>query len=163
MSGRVVLCLALIYSAFMVSGIPGCTSKQPATESKARPEKPLDVAIEEYYQAYREHDVLALDLATTIGYQHTSGSAAPMSKTTWLDFVRAEKADIDQGKVVLSVYRVDEPTVDYYEDAAYVTCRITVDGTRNGETLAQAYRASQLWVVENGIWKLAGCHESRIR
>jgi hypothetical protein len=128
-----------------------------------QPETPLDVSIEEFNQAFRQFDVDLLSRSITAGYQHTIGSAAPLSKDSWLNYLRAEKKHVEAGTLTYHTIVMEESTVDYYADAAFITGRVVLTGQRDGERIDQAYRTSQMWVIEDGRWKRAGYHETRIR
>ena len=131
--------------------------------STASKEEELLTAIEQFNDAFSSGDVNTLESMITENYLHSNGSSKAIRKENWLNYLRKREADIRQGKLEVLDYQFDEVAIEKYNDAAFVTGRVTSTTRRGSETVTSQYRITHLWIYESGNWKRAGFHDGKIK
>ena len=78
-----------------------------------------------------------------------------LTKEQWL-------ARLTSGDLRYQGFTWDEVAVRSYGDAAVATGRWTQEGTHKGQDVSGQFRATQVFLKQNGQWLLAGLHLSPI-
>jgi ketosteroid isomerase-like protein len=120
-------------------------------------------AVAKFAEGFERADTAALSAMLSEKYLHTNGSAPPLRKTAWLNYVAARRAKLDSGEEVLKTYQNEDIVVEVFgENTAVVQGVNLVEGTRNGQFFRSKIRFTQVWVLENGGWKRAAFHDGKM-
>ncbi len=141
----------------VIATVLSCSQKQDTASQET-----LVLAVKNFNEAFERGDVERLDQLITENYVHTNGSWKAFGKNEWLEYMRKRRARIDSGELQLSTYRMDDLNIEMHKTSAFVTGKIVMEGTENGESFKKEIRVSNFWVNKDGQWKRAGFHDTRI-
>lgn len=97
----------------------------------------------------------------TTEYSHVNGgSGTVLTREEWLAWIRDRREEIDAGKLVVRVYRIEDLAVRVYGDSAVVTGVAHSTGERQGSPFTSRVRFTNLWVLDDGEWRRAAFHDS---
>lgn len=144
----------VILSLFVVS----CTV-EVSTESDA---SQLNQTIDEFNLAFEKCDIKTLDRLTTDQYVHSNGNNAAITKPAWMAYLKKRKAQLDNRQLEVTRYILSEKEVNLYDQSAIVTGLIEMDGMLDTISFSRKIRVSNFWIKENGQWKRAGFHDTRV-
>ncbi|MDN5203788.1 nuclear transport factor 2 family protein [Fulvivirgaceae bacterium BMA10] len=139
-------------------------SCQPSNKGLSQEEKleTLKRTITEFNEAFKNCNVGKLESLITHDYLHTNGNNNAIEKSDWLNYLKKRKRQIDNGELVVQEYKLLEPNIAMYQNSAILSGKILTKGISQGETFTREIRITNLWVEENGHWKRAGFHDTRI-
>jgi len=132
---------------------------ETSTESDS---KLLSQTIDEFNEAFEKVDINKLNQLTTDQYTHVNGSSPAISKEAWMTYLKKRKKQLDNGALEITKYQFKNKQLMLYDQSAYVTGVIELDGVLNGEVFSRRIRVSHSWVKEEGQWKRAGFHDVKI-
>ncbi|WP_422360620.1 nuclear transport factor 2 family protein [Reichenbachiella sp.] len=122
----------------------------------------LNQAINDFNLAFEKVDIAKLNLLTTDQYAHVNGSNPVITKEAWMAYLKKRKGQLGSGTLEVTKYQFKDKQLVQYDQSAYVTGIIEMDGNLNGEEFSRRIRVSHFWVQEDGQWKRAGFHDVRI-
>jgi len=122
----------------------------------------LEQTLQSFNKAFETANVEMLKLMISENYTHTNGSWKSFGKENWLGFMKSRKMRIENGELQINSYEMKELRIEMYELSAFVTGKIVMQGIENGVDFEKEIRISNFWVIENGEWKRAGFHDTRI-
>lgn len=122
----------------------------------------LEQSMQTFNEAFQEGNLQVLDSLTTDSYTHTNSSDRAFGKERWFNYLENRTKDIDSGRLKIDKYQLLEKEVTLYGDAAVVTGLILNTGFNRGEPFSSQIRISNFWIKEEGTWKRAGFHDTRI-
>lgn len=140
-----------------------CNEKPIPINASEINQEALIARLDEFNQAFKEGNVEQLAAMITHNYQHTHGNSQAFGKESWLNYLRQRQKDMEEGKVQVDVYEMDQREITYYGDMAIVTARVKVQTQREGEARENEFRVTNIWVYEEGTWKRAGFHDGKIK
>ena len=153
-----LLGLSLVWITIATS----CTQNQ--SRSGAQSNGPtLREEIQAFTTAYRDIDIPTLDKMTTAAFQYTNGGTETMVRKDWLRLQKWRRDDVTRGKLSVRQFDLNNPLIDFYDDAAVVTGVIDKVENVNSVRETSSYRSTQFWVRDGRSWKIAAAHDSRIR
>ena len=122
----------------------------------------LRESINLFNKAFEQADNRTLAQMITDNYVHTNSSWKSFGKEEWLGYMEKRKDRIESGELKISNYRTEELEIELMGQSAIVTGKIVMDGVEDGESFHKEIRITNFWVVDEGIWKRAGFHDTRI-
>ncbi len=123
----------------------------------------LLIRINEFNKAFQKGQVSTLESMITENYVHTNGNSKPINKHDWLSYLRKREVEIEMGNLVVADYEMDEIKIEFHGKMAIVTGRVKVSNKKEEEILINEYRITNIWIIEDGIWKRAGFHDGKIK
>lgn len=135
----------------------GCSKKQSPSLDE------LSDTIEEFNDAFVIGDTAKLANMITDNYVHTNSSWKSFGKEKWLSYMKSRRKNLDNGLLQINEYKMDEYSVEAFENTALVTARIISVGLENEVPFQKSFRVTNLWVFENGKWKRAAFHDTLIK
>ncbi len=150
----------LAIGLLLLAGLNSC--EQPAAEATLSDES-LRVAIATFNEAFARGDAEEIAGLITQDYRHTNGTSTAIDRETWLNYIRQREETISSGELAVNDYGLTELGISRHGEMAIVTGKVSVVQTREGERSEQAYRITNIWVVEDGKWKRAGFHDGKIQ
>ena len=154
--------LKIIFLAGLCFALTNCTPIEKGDQKHTNQEEELYTAIDKFNLAFETGDIVTLDSMVTENYQHTNGNSKAISKGAWFNYLNKRKADIENGKLKVIAYTMDEKKVEFFGNTALLTARISVKSERDGELQENQYRITNFWIKESGKWKRAGFHDGKI-
>ena len=142
------------------------TACSTPTDTKVNSDAEKDILltrIEQFNTAFETGDVKTLESMITDKYVHTNSSAKAIGRDQWVDYLQRRKKDLDSGDLIVGNYALEETEVEIYGDMAILTGKISFSSERSGEQKENEIRITNVWVKEDGAWKRAGFHDTRIR
>jgi len=131
--------------------------QQPASE------KELRLAVSDFGRAFASADVSALQLLLTEDYTHVNGSSGNViTRDQWLGWVASRRAELDAGTLVIETYTVEDLRVQLYGETAVVSGIVRSRGLNGGTPFDSNIRFTNVWVLEEGVWRRAAFHDSRL-
>ena len=150
--------LLLVLSLFTL----GCNKGDSTSENDYSQKELLTETVKTFNTAFNEGNIEVLIPMITKNYVHTNGSSKSIEKEDWLGYLAKRKKQIESGELVIKNYKMDEIEVEMYDDMAIVTGKISFLSISGGMEKQNAYRVTNVWVLEDGRWKRAGFHDTRI-
>ncbi len=144
------------------------TNQEPAgTHSKVagdlnKSEMEVFRSLEQFSQAYRDADVETLAGMLTDQYIHSNSGGSVIRKDAWLNWISSRKKLIDSGDLNYAEYYNEDVVIETYGDAASVHGVNISIGTENEEPFEKKIAFTHTWVKENGAWKRASFHDTKI-
>src|SRR6266581_9628217 len=138
---------------FAVGWNQGGTSNAPSStdEGKAAVLQTLD----QFADAGMKRDADALSRIYSENYFHTNANGSIMERAEVLASYKAPSA------VTFKTNQRDEYRFQLFADAAVVSNRVTLSGTRqNGSEFMSRFRTTTVLVKLNGRWRIANSHAS---
>lgn len=146
-------CLFLLVPIFMFS----CAEKSTTATKET-----LEQAIVDFNRAFEDADVEKLGQMITSNYVHTNGSWKSFGREKWLEYMEARKERIENGDLRMDVYEMKDLNIEMHGNSAFVTGKFHLTGLENGEPFDKEVRISNFWLIDEGQWKRAGFHDTRI-
>ncbi|MEQ8426107.1 MAG: nuclear transport factor 2 family protein [Cyclobacteriaceae bacterium] len=150
--------LSLI-SLFILSCNKEVTQKSDPLEERAQ----LMERIEEFNAAFGSGDVDKLELMITDNYLHTNGYSKAIGKSDWLAYLVTRKKELESGELIVKNYKMEETEIEFHNDMAIVTAKISFSTITPNEEKENEMRVTNVWVQEEGVWKRAAFHDTRIK
>lgn len=158
---KILLCISI---ALMLTACTADSHDQGQTETiEAKPsEADLRIRIEQFNEAFAKGEFEQISQMISATYIHTNGTSPAIDRATWLAYIENRQTSIQSGDLVIHAYSMEELKITYHSNAAIVTGKVLVSQSREGQKEENAYRITQLWLVEEGEWKRAGFHDGKI-
>ncbi len=154
----------VVFCLFIISGSFQCCKNENNLKSNFSEEKEkLIERFEEFNIAFRDGEIDKLEAMITNNYLHTNSNSKSIRKSNWLAYLAKRKEELTSGKLVVNNYEMNETEVEIYDDMAIVTAKISFSTIKSDEKKENEFRTTNVWVKEEGIWKRAGFHDTRIK
>ncbi len=140
-----------------------CTQKNNQKEYSSSEKKILLDKINEFNIAFKECNIDKLESMITDNYIHTNGHSKPINKSSWINYLRKRKKEIDAGNLIIHKYEMNETELSLYNDVAVFSAKIYISSSMNGTSQINEYRVTNIWVTEKNVWKRAGFHDGKIK
>ncbi|MEM7549788.1 MAG: nuclear transport factor 2 family protein [Bacteroidota bacterium] len=134
-----------------------------AQSHTARAENELLEAVGKFNKAFAEGDLETLKSMVTDNYAHTNGNSKSIDKESWFNYLQKRRKEIQSGVLVVVDYKMDEVEIEFYENTAILTAKVVTSVLKEGATIENSYRVTNIWVNENGNWMRAGFHDTKIK
>ena len=118
--------------------------------------------IDKFNTAFAEGNVDRLRQLVTDQYIHTNGHSTPIRKESWFEYLDRRTTALQRGELVVENYSMDDITVELYGNTAIVMAHVSFTSIVNHARKENAFRVTNIWVNEKGLWKRAGFHDTRI-
>ncbi|WP_242155945.1 nuclear transport factor 2 family protein [Aestuariivivens sediminis] len=151
---------AVILSLFFVLN---CNNEVTQKFNSQEEKETLIKRIEEFNAAFIDGNVDKLESMITDNYLHTNSSSKVIRKDDWLAYLVKRKNEIESGKLIVKNYKMDETEIEIYDDMAIVTGKISFSTSKLDEQKEHEIRITNIWIKDEGIWKRAGFHDTRIK
>ncbi|MCK8521638.1 nuclear transport factor 2 family protein [Aquimarina sp. D1M17] len=146
---------------FCLVWILGC---QTTTESDTKHKKEtLIKQIETFNNAFKEGNTELLASMITDNYVHTNGNSKAIHKENWINYLSKRQKEIESGELTVRNYEMKDTEIQLYQETAIVTSKIIVSTVKSDRLHENEFRVTNIWVLENGIWKRAGFHDGKIK
>jgi ketosteroid isomerase-like protein len=109
----------------------------------------------EWLEALLGHDIEALERILPEGFIFTDAHGEVLSKDEFLEVIKAG------GLTFESIHR-EEVSLSVFQNTALATGRDTVQGHYKGEAVSGKYRFTNVYVGQQGRWKVVSSQVSRI-
>ena len=119
-------------------------------------------AIELFSQAYREADTNTLSDMLTDQYIHSNNGGPILRKDTWLNWINSRRKSIEDGSLIISEYFNENVVIKTYDDTAVVHGLNISKGVFKGQSFSKKIAFTHTWIKENGKWKRASFHDSKV-
>jgi len=127
-----------------------------------RSESEVLTRVDLFGRSFVTADVNALDALLSRDYIHTNTDGSVIEREAWLAWVAEQKPKLDEGTLSYERYENSELRVRVQGDVAWVTGRHDSSGRRDGAAFTTSLRFTQVWVREDGVWRRALFHDSRL-
>lgn len=168
-ASRKVIYMTLVPTAalwlilLLAAGVQWSCASGSGHGSKGRADQSLTSTIKLFDAAYRNCNIDSLSAMVTKSYERTEGSATPLQKDAWLNYLNFRKKEIGDGTLVVQRYETQNPSIDYYDDVAVVTGTVISEAMHEGSHEEITYRVTEVWAREGSVWKQAAYQDVRIR
>ena len=160
---RITTCRAAHFLALTVSLILAATAQAAPPADEGGREAELRIAIEAFGRAFREADVQELERLLSDEYVHVNGSSGNViGREDWLEWVESRRAEIENGELSITEYRVEDLRIVFHGDTAIVVGAVFSSQVRNGASSTLRIRFSNTWLYEDSKWRRATFHDSLI-
>lgn len=122
----------------------------------------LEKSIERFNMAFAEGNLIVLDSLTTENYLHTNSNSRAIGKSDWFNYLKKRNKELESGTVQVLDYRLEETRIEHHTNCAILTGKVTVKVKDSSGIKTNNYRITNLWVIEDGTWKRAGFHDTKI-
>jgi len=153
-----VFCLFLF--SFFIQNCKNETDTKPSLDEE---KENLIERIEEFNSAFKDCKIEKLEAMITNNYLHTNSNSKSIGKADWLTYLANRKTELSSGNLVVKNYKMSETEVKIYDNTAILTAKISFSSIKSGERKENEIRITNVWVKEQGIWKRAGFHDTRIK
>ena len=150
--------LLIVFSLFTLS----CTNTDSKSGEDNAQKELLMETVKTFNTAFNEGNIEVLIPMITNYYVHTNSNSKSIGKEDWLAYLAKRKKQLESGELVIKNYEMDEIDVKMYENMAILTGKISFLSISGGMEKQNAYRVTNVWVLEDGRWKRAGFHDTRI-
>ncbi len=116
----------------------------------------------EFGEAFVAADVEGLGEMLTDDYVHSGPTGSVRTKQEWLRWITTRREAIDSGAFRMDTYENDQLLVRIHGDTAIVSGRNSATGIRDGQPFSWRIRFTNVWVKQEGQWRRAAFHDSRI-
>lgn len=120
-------------------------------------------AIEKFNAAFLKADVDQLASMLTNQYIHSNSGSAIITKKTWLNYIKKRRKQLDSRQLRVNSYDTSELVIKTYANSAVANGLVVVKGIRNKKPFQSKIRFTHLWIKENGVWKRAAFHDSKLK
>jgi ketosteroid isomerase-like protein len=134
----------------MTDQIPG---HRAATDTQD--EQDLKILERQWADALVQRDTVALDKLQVEDFIFTNPFAYVSNKQQYID-------DVKGGDLAFTSLDIDDLEVRIHSNAAVLTARLTDRGTYKGQDIAGQYRITQVYVKDQGRWRMAAGHGTHI-
>ena len=148
--------MKVFLAVFLLLSIGACSSSQEVSEENLR------LALNQFNNAFEKGDVQKLSSLLSPDYVHTNGSWKSFGKEQWLKYMQERSKKIEDGKLTIHSYEMDEVAIEKYEHSAIITTKITSEGLEDGVMFKKAFRVTNIWVHDGSRWLRAGFHDTVI-
>ena len=118
--------------------------------------------VSEFGDAFVAADANKLGEMLTDDYVHSGPTGSVRTQQEWLSWVASRREAIDSGAFRIDTYENDELIVRIHGDTAIVSGRNSATGMRDGQRFSWRIRFTNVWVKQEGQWRRAAFHDSRI-
>ncbi|MEM7373749.1 MAG: nuclear transport factor 2 family protein [Bacteroidota bacterium] len=151
------------YILIIILSLTRCAPPPSQTDSPDLRQTQLLEAINTFNHAFQTGDMQTIESLITTNYIHTNGNAKSIRRSDWLPYIRKRSQQIKEGRLTVTAYEMQETDIEMLPQSAIVTAKIIVRSTEDGNPKEQAYRITNIWVEDHGIWKRAGFHDGKIK
>ncbi len=152
----------IAFAFFIISHIH-CANKDVDAETNGIDEKEFIAVLDKFNESFKECDLETLNAMVADNYVHTNGNSKSIGKADWFNYLESRKKDLESGNLEVLEYKMDETAIEFYDNLAIVTAKISVENKKQDTVQNNEYRVTNIWVKENGIWKRAGFHDGKIK
>ncbi len=149
--------MKLLSALFLLLFTIGCSEKSKPSLDE------LSTTIEEFNAAFEIGDTTKLESMITENYVHTNSSWKSFGKEKWLSYMKSRREKLEKGLIRVSEYKMEEYSVELFENTALVTAKIISRGVENDEPFDKSFRVTNLWVFQDHQWKRAAFHDTLIQ
>lgn len=151
---RIIVITLLIVAAFS-----GAQSQSKSAQGKSIEQELMQLQRAED-DAESKRDFAALDRLLSDDFIFTAPNGAISDKRKLIEDVRNEEPEAGGGQTI----NYDEVKVSVYGKTAVVNYLLIVKGRdKDGKDYINRYRNTVVWVRQQGRWRMAAIHVSRIR
>ncbi len=118
--------------------------------------------VAEFGDAFMAADADKLSDMLTDDYVHSGPTGRVRTKQEWLSWIATRRDAMDSGAFRFDTYENDEFIVRIHGDTAIVSARNRATGLRDGQPFSFRIRFTNVWVKQEGQWRRAAFHDSRI-
>lgn len=122
----------------------------------------LMMAIRDFNLAFEQGDLETLEMMITENYRHSNGANEAIGRDEWVNYLKKRKDQLRSGELKVISYFMKNMDVQQFDDAAIITGKVETQIQRNDSIENHAYRVTNFWVLDNGKWKRAGFHDTKI-
>ena len=79
-----------------------------------------------------------------------------------MNYLQKRKGQLKSGQLQIEKYQLSERRLDIHNKSAVLSGVIETKGVLNGTGFVRKIRVTNFWIKEDGQWKRAGFHDSRI-
>ena len=131
--------------------------------SEKEPEIGLKDTLDIFNKAFADGDSDVLEGLLTEDYLHCNSGNPPVGKADWLKYIESRKAKIESGELIQEDYgMVDFKAVLYNKNTAVINGLVFSKGINAGQKFDNRFRVTHTWILENGIWKRAAFHDTKL-
>lgn len=124
-------------------------------------EAEVRTAVNVFARAFLEADVPTLKSLLTENYVHVNGrSGDVLNRKNWLKWVKSRRAELENGELVVSDYRVEDVIVALDGNTAIVIGTVFSSQARKESASTSRIRFSNTWLYRKGEWRKAAFHDS---
>ena len=152
----------LLLSTLLFS-LSNCSGPNTTIQESENAKEDLLTALSRFNTAFEEADVEVLQSMITDNYIHTNSSSKAIRKEDWLNYLKKRSESISSEELVITNYEMGEVEIEIHGTTAIVTGKISVSSTTGEGSRDNEYRITNVWVNENGEWKRAGFHDTKIK
>lgn len=132
------------------------------TEAGASDPQKIESLVIRFGEAYRNADIETIDRLLASKYSHINDGGKPIDREAYLDWNKTRKANLNSGAWSVSAYELSGLEVTVFPGSAVVTGVVTASGERDGEGWSSRVRFTNLWVEEDGAWRRAAFHDTKL-
>lgn len=127
-------------------------------------EKEVNKAIKVFNKAFAQADIATLNKHLTEQYIHSNSGSTLIYKKGWLNYIKKRRKQLDTGVLKVTSYQMSELIIKvYHQHSAIANALITSSGVNKGKPFTSKIRVTQVWIKEQGIWKRAAFHDSKLK
>ncbi len=152
---------ASLLLAILLGFIAVVPSMSQSTATKT--EKEVLQAIKKFNQAFRQADAALLEAMLTDQYIHSNSGSKVIDKKSWLNYIKKRRKQLDSQTLKVASYQMSEVVMKVYGNTVVVNVLITATGTRHQQAFQSKIRCTQVWVNQQGTWKRAAFHDSKLK
>ena len=141
----------------------GCLPQANENQSSEQELEALRERIDQFNTAFKNGDVKVLESMITDNYLHTNSNSKAIRKKDWVAYLHKRKKELASGELEVNNYKMEETEIELFDDVAIVTGKISFSSKRAEEQKENVIRITNIWVKEEGLWKRAGFHDTRIK
>jgi len=116
----------------------------------------------QFANAYRAGNTQVIDRLLASQYSHINNGGKPIDREAYLDWNRKRKAKLTSGAWSIASYDLSELKVTAFQESAVATGVVTASGERDGKGWNSKVRFTNLWIRENGAWRRAAFHDTKL-
>jgi len=149
---------------FLVSAFfQSCKTENNQKLNLSAEKEKLIERVEDFNTAFKDGEIEELEAMITNNYLHTNSSSKSIRKNEWFSYLKKRKKELTSGNLTVNNYEMSETEVEIYNDMAIVTAKISFSTIKSDEQKENEFRITTIWVNDEGIWKRAGFHDTRIK
>ena len=140
--------------------IISCTDSKEVSEVNL--ETSLLETIDHFNHAFEKGNLSAIDTLVTENYINTNGHSKPIGKEDWFKYLRKRTLDLNSGDLEIISYEMTDTKIEITGNVAVVSGKIKVSSKTEQTIKNNIYSVTTIWIFENGLWKRAGFHDTKV-
>ena len=154
----------VVFSIFLVFCTAiSCKTEHSQNSNLAAEKEKLMTRVVEFNMAFEAGEIEKLQTMITNNYVHTNGNSKSIHKEDWLAYLKQRKKQLSSGRLTVKNYEMHDTEIEMHKQTAIVTAKVSFTTITPNEQKESEFRVTNLWVKEEGIWKRAGFHDTRIK